>query len=248
MITLLHGSDIVASRTYFLEEKQKYPTEEILDGEKINLTDLTQIFEGGGLFEEHKTVFIEHFFNRKKKKEEFAQLSKYLDKQSTHTIFLWEGKELEKSSLMVFKSATPRAFKLPQTLFIFLDSFKPGNGQALITLFHQTLATTDVEMLFFMLVRQIRLLLALSDARHSGERQRLQNPDSGQTRMTDEPIDELKRLAPWQKTKLEQQAKIFSKSSLLELYGKLFELEVAQKTGTLTRNLALSIDFLLLEL
>src|SRR5438045_3257925 len=129
MITIIHGTDIVASRKYFLEEKQKHPDVQLLDGEKVSLTDLTQIFEGGGLFDENKTIFIEQFFNRKKRKEEFSIFVDYLQKQSTHTIFLWEGKELERSSLMVFKTALPRVFKLPQTLFLLLDSLKPGNGK-----------------------------------------------------------------------------------------------------------------------
>src|SRR5258706_15928390 len=108
MITIIHGTDIVASRKYFFDEKQKFADAQLIDGEKISITDLTQLFEGAGLFEEHKTIFIEHFFNRKKKKDEFALFSKYLEKQTAHTIFLWEGKELEKSALMVLKTATPR--------------------------------------------------------------------------------------------------------------------------------------------
>src|SRR6185369_7856336 len=162
MITIIHGTDIVSSRKFFLDEKEKHPEIVILDGEKITLTDLAQIFEGGGLFEESKTVFIEHFFARKKRKEEFATFAGYLQKQSSHTIYLWEGKELETSALNSLKSATPRVFKLPQTLFAFLDSLKPGNHKQLLALFHQTLETTDPEMIFFMLVRQFRLLIALS--------------------------------------------------------------------------------------
>lgn len=228
MITLIHGTDIVTSRKFFLEEKEKKDGQ-ILDGEKVTLTDLTQIFEGGGLFEDTKTIFIEHFFNKKKKKDEFATLSEYLQKQSSHTIYLWEGKELEKSSQNVFKTAIPRVFKLPQTLFVFLDSLKPGNGKQLIKLFHQTLETTDAEMIFFMLVRQFRLLLALSEP-------------------SDEQIDELKRLAPWQKTKLQQQAHVFGKKTLTIIYERLFLLEKGQKTGNLSNTILTNIDFLLAEI
>lgn len=229
MITIIHGNDIVSSRRFFLEEKQKFPEAPFLDGEKVTATDLAQIFEGGGLFEESKTVFIEHFFNRKKRKDEFTMLSEYLQRQSSHTIYLWEGKELEKSSLTAVKTAVPRVFKLPQTLFVFLDSLKPGNGKQLITLFHQTLETTDAEMVFFMLVRQFRLLLALSEP-------------------SNEQIDELKRLAPWQRTKLEQQAKSFGKEELRAIYHRLFGIETRQKTGTLSNSILTNIDFLLLEI
>lgn len=229
MITIIHGTDIVASRKFFLDEKQKLHDMQILDGEKVTLTDLAQIFEGGGLFEESKTVFIEHFFARKKRKDEFLALSEYLQNQSEHTIYLWEGKELEKSSLNGFKTAIPKVFKLPQTLFSFLDSIKPGNGKQLISLFHQTLETTDPEMVFFMLVRQIRLLLALLQP-------------------TEDAIDELKRLAPWQKTKLQQQASAFGEQTLKKIYQQLFFIETGQKTGTLSNSILTSIDFLLLQI
>ncbi|HZE87729.1 MAG TPA: hypothetical protein VE090_06025 [Methylomirabilota bacterium] len=230
MITIVHGDNIALSRKYFLEEKQKDKDSFLLDGEKIAFTDLMQIFEGGELFSQSKNVFIEHFFARKKKKDEFATFTAYLQKQATNnTIFLWEGKELERSSLMAFKTATNRIFKLPQTLFLFLDSLKPSNGKELISLFHQTIATTDAEMVFFMLVRQVRLLLAIAAP-------------------TNEPIDEVKRLAPWQKGKLEKQAWLFDKVTLRALHHHLFHLEVAQKTGELTMSLTASIDFLLFEI
>jgi len=118
----------------------------------------------------------------------------------------------------------------------------------LISLFHQTIETTEIEMVFFMLIRQIRLLLALSQTRHSGEEERrLQNPDSGRARMTENEIDELKKMAPWQKSKLEKQASLFPQEQLIVFYQKLFTIEVGQKTGTLTAPLVSTIDFLLLE-
>ena len=234
MITIIHGSDIVTSRKFFFEQKNNFPEANILDGEKITITDLTQVFDGGGLFAEEKTVFIEHLFNRKKKKTEFQSISEYLHTKTTHNIILWEGKELDKGALTVFKTTLPRVFKLPQTLFMLLDNLKPDNSKQLITLFHQTLATTDPEMIFFMLVRQVRLLLALSPSQANYH--------------TDHVIDELKRLAPWQKTKLQQQAALFTKDQLLILYDKLFAIESGQKTGTLPNTILTSIDFFLLEI
>ncbi len=229
MITIIHGDDTAKSRKFFFDEKERHNDAVLLDGEKITLTDLTQIFEGGGLFSEMKTVFIEQFFNRKKKKEEFALFVAYLQNQSSNAIFFWEGKELDRGALASFKTATPRVFKLPQTLFLFLDSIRPGNGKQLIALFHQTIAVTEAEMVFFMLIRQIRLLLALSEP-------------------SEEQIDELKRLAPWQKSKLEKQAGLFGKEKLQLFYAKLFAIEVGQKTGGLASPLSAAIDFLLLEI
>lgn len=236
MILIIHGDDIASSRKYFFDEKQKYQDAILLEGETVTITDLTQIFEGGGLFGETKNVFIEQLITKKsrgaratsKKTTEIGQLAAYLEQHAAeNNILLWEGKDLERSALSHFKTATVRPFKLPQTLFLFLDSIKPGNGETLIKLFQQTIKTTEVEMVFFMLVRQIRLLLALSEN-------------------SQDAIDEVKRLT-WQRKKLEQQAKLFGKERLQELYKKLFTIEVGQKTGALTGSLITTIDFFLIE-
>lgn len=230
MITIIHGGDTAASRKYFYQQKEQHPDIDVIDGEKVSLTDLNQLLEGGGLFVETKTIFIEQLFTRKKKKEEFASLASYLEKNSnTHNIYLWEGKELDRGALMVFKTAVPKPFKLPQTLFLFLDSLKPGNGAQLVKLFHQTIETTEPEMVFFMLIRQFRLLLAVSS-------------------QTDNPIEEVKRMAPWQQTKLQKQASLFSQKQLKTIYAELFAIEIGQKTGQLPNTILTSIDFLLLGL
>jgi hypothetical protein len=230
MLTIIHGEDTTSSRKYFIEQKEKHHNSPAFDGEKINLTDLAQIFDGGELFSDAKIVFIEQFFSKRKKSQErdglVNSLQKYADKND---LFLWEGKELEKSILNSLKTANIKAFKLPQTLFLFIDGINPGNGKQLISLFHQTLQTTDAEMIFFMLVRQIRLLLALSN-------------------QSEESIDELKRLAPWQMGKIQSQAASFTSEQLTHLHNKLFQIEVAQKTGSLSSTLPSTIDFLLLEI
>src|SRR3989337_2216237 len=117
MITIIHGTDTAASRKFFFDQKERFPDAELLDGEKITITDLAQILEGGGLFTEQKTILIENMFQKKKNKTEFTALSEYIQKHaSTHELFLWEGKELDRSAFMTFKTAVPKVFKLPQTL------------------------------------------------------------------------------------------------------------------------------------
>lgn len=231
MITIIHGSNTALSRKYFLSEKQKFSDATILDAEKVNLTDLTQLFEGGGLFGETKYLFIEQLLTKRKKSADLKDILIYLEKNaSENAIFLWEGKELEQAMLKQFKNAIVKPFKLPQTLFQFLDAIKPGNSKLLISLFHQTVETTETEMVFFMLVRYFRILLALSEAKQQTE-----------------SIDEVKRMADWQKNKLQKQVKLFDNSHLLTLYNKLFDIEVAQKTGRLSSSLISTIDFFLLE-
>jgi hypothetical protein len=228
MITIIHGNDIVASRKYFFDQKIKQSGSLLIDEPSFSLTDLTQILDGGGLFEETKFLFIEQFLSKRKKSVEKEAIIAYLLKKAvSHSIWLWEGKELERSALTPFGSATVKDFKLPSTLFTLLDALRPGNGRQLIRLFHQTLATTDTEMIFFMLIRQFRILLALVEP-------------------GDMVIDEARRLPTWQRGKVEKQASLFGSASLLKLYSQLFQIELAQKTGTLASPLTPTIDFFLL--
>lgn len=230
MLTLIHGNDTAASRKYFLDEKQQYEDALILDADKVNLTDLAQIFEGGGLFGETKYVFIEHFLTKRKKSADFKEIIAYLEKSaSENNIVLWENKELEISSLKTFKQPIIKAFKLPQTLFQLLDELRPGNGKQLVSLFHQTIENAEKEMVFFMIVRQMRLLLALSDSGNA-----------------ESEIDEIKRMAPWQRGKLQKQASLFKEEELLALYDRLFAMEAGLKTGNLNTSLVSAIDIFLL--
>src|SRR6185437_11189988 len=128
-----------------------------------------------------------------------------------------------------------KLYKLPQTLFQLLDAIQPGNNKTLIKLFHQTIDTTETEMVFFMLIRQFRILLGIKPVQPQG----LNSFEPQGNNL----IDELKRMQPWQKTKLEQQANKFELSHLLNLYDKLFQIEVGQKTGGLTSPLVSTIDF-----
>lgn len=231
MIIIIHGDDTASSRKYYIELKKKHPHVFELEGEKVTLTDLYQIFEGGELFQTSKIIFIEQLLSKKKKGKERDQIIEYLQKNTgEHSIHLWENKDLGKDVAKTFKQAEIKTFKLPQTMFLFLDSIAPGNSKKLLSLFHQTIQETEIEMVFFMLVRQFRLLLAIRKTEN------------------EQQIDEIKRIAPWQKSKLEKQSSLFDKQKLIELYRKLFDIEAAQKTGTLTTSLTIAIDFFLLEL
>lgn len=229
MITLIHGDDITASRNYFLDIKIKHKGAPSFSGESVTLTDLAQALQGDGLFEEIKSVYIEELFGKKKKGRELDAMLDFLNRESkTHAIYLWEKKPIPQTSLKTLTALDIKLFKLPQELFRFLDAVRPGNAEELITLFHAALKTNEPEMLLYMLTRQIRLLLSQKD------------PET--------TIDEITRLAPWQKSKLKKQADKFKASDLLNLYRSLFLLDVKQKTGTGTSSLSSSIDFLLLAL
>ena len=84
-------------------------------------------------------------------------------------------------------------------------------------------------MVFFMLIRQFRLLLALREK-------------------STVHIDEVKRLAPWQMGKLQKQALLFSPEKLVFLYSQLADIDANHKIGKLSLPLDSTIDIFLLEI
>lgn len=230
MITLIHGDDISASRIFLNEVRERYTDSQLIDGNSLTVTDLAQLMEGGDLFTTQKSIIIEHFYSKRKAIKEFAALVDLLSKKALeYEIFIWEGKELDKKALSLFKHATVKTYKLPQILFLFLDSIKPEQGKFLVQTYHKLLEHTEAELLFFMLIRQIRLLLALVEK-------------------SPEQIDELKRMAPWQLSKLQKQAAAFTPKQLISLHAQLYELDKAMKTGSLSMPLSSAIDILLLDI
>lgn len=230
MITIIHGDDISSSRNYFLILKRKQENTIDYDGGKITITDLIQNIKGGGFFFDTKTIFIENLLTKRKKTDkDLKEILNFISENSKGSSFiLWESKEILKRDLYLFKDAIVKIFKLPKNIFLFLDNLRPNNSGTLLNLFHQALESgIKEELILFMLQRQIRILLAISD---KGEKS----------------IDELARLAPWQMIKLERQTKFFDSLSLKNIYKKLYEIEIGQKTGILPLSLSQSIDFLLL--
>lgn len=229
MITIIHGDDLASSRSFFYEQKKKAQSPVFLEGEKVTLTDLIQVLEGGSLFENTKKVFIENFISSKKSPKDIKDLIELINTHHAYGIYLWEEKKLNAKDLSFFKDADIKLFKLPTVLFRFLESIKPSNASYQIELFHKALSTLNAELIFSMMVRQFRLLLSVSS---DGKQE----------------IDEVKKLASWQKGKLERQARSFSGEKLLKSYNKLFVIDLEQKTGASPLPLDRAIDFFLFSL
>lgn len=230
MIMLIHGDDVAKSRKFFMDQKSQYTDAVLINGQNTTLTEIMQIFEGDALFATEKYIFIEDFFGKKKVNKEIDSIIKVINENETDAkIYIWESKNLTPAQTKKFDKAASKQFKIPQTMFAFLDAVKPNNGKVLIQSFHQTLVDQDAQFIFVMLIRQFRLMLGVCEA-------------------TENPIEEVKRMAPWQKGKLQQQAKLFSIDKLRELYQKLYQIEYGMKTGTLVLSLDQAIDFFLLEL
>ncbi|OGH07375.1 MAG: hypothetical protein A2171_02640 [Candidatus Levybacteria bacterium RBG_13_35_9] len=229
MITIVHGNDIVSSRNFYLEFRTKLKDFQILDGKNFDYNTLIQVFEGNSLFTNEKNIFVEKFFsNNKSNSEEFKKITDYLNKNKSLNILFWEEKELTKTQVNSIKQADIKQFNYPQILFIFLDSLKPNNVKSIL-LFHQLKETMEEELIFFMIIRQFRLMLSVLE---EGK----------------DKIDEHKRLAPWQIGKLKSQAALFGKNKLLSLYKGLYKNDYETKYGLTPFNLSANIDFFLSDL
>ncbi len=224
MVTLLHGDDNVSSRTAFANLKDKGSVN--FDAEGLSLLDFSQTVSGMGLFKDTKKIFIENLFSKKVKS--FIEVIDLINESSKSLEFyIWNDSEVSVKQASVVKNLKVENFKLPKNLWTFLDNIRPGNPTS-ISLFHKVLEEADENVIFSMIVRQFRLLLSV----YSNIR----------------AIDEAKRMAPWQRGKLQRQAQSFSEESLLTTYKKLFEIDQKHKTGLLDIPLSKSIDFFLLGL
>lgn len=229
MITIIHGDDVTNSRNIFYSEKSKIKNPVIFDKNNFDLTLFLQVLSGKSLFAEEKNIFLDNLLSSKnispqQLKEVIGKINK---SQSPTNIFIWEGTELGKTFLNQFPKALVKSFKLPQSVFSFVDSIKPNNSQNVI-LFHNALKNSDDGFLFSMLVRQFRLLLALREESSS-------------------PIDDLNRLSPWQRDKLFAQSKLFLIEELKRIYKALYKIDLNVKTGVYG-NFTTAIDFLLIDI
>lgn len=231
MITIIHGDSADESREYFLKIKTTFQNLVFLEGQNIAGEDLMNFFSGGNLFYEEKNLAIENLLSKNKLGKNLDELIAILNEhEKKSNIIMWEEKEVSQKNLNLFPKAQVQVFKIPKLIFNFLDNFKPGNGKSLIVAFNKLLENTPVDIILYMMMRQLRLLIAVS------------SEDKSDT------IEELQKIAPWQKGKLERQAGFFDPDNLINLYHKLYSIDLSSKTGALPVPTAHAIDFLLLDI
>ena len=225
MLTIIHGDDIVSSRNYFISLKKDNSL--TFDAENLSLIELAQSLQGEELFGGSKYIFIDNLFTRKAAKN-FNGIIEILNSKTEADVYIWSDKILGSKVLSELPKHTSQVFKIPQTIWAFLDGMRPGSSQNVLA-FRQTLKSAEPEIVFAMIIRQFRLMLGLAE-------------------VSKQNIDEVKRLAPWQKSKLSQQTSLFGIEKLKELYKKLYKIEKSVKTGKSNLTLVQQIDIFLLEI
>ncbi|MBI2032213.1 MAG: hypothetical protein HYT09_01055 [Candidatus Levybacteria bacterium] len=228
MIRIVHGEDTLSSRKLFTDLKANRKNTAFFEAQNLKIEELLHSLTSGSLFGEIKEIFIENLFS-KKKGSELVEIIELLDKYSkSNGIYLWEGKEIGKKTLSGLGKYEDKNFKYPQVIFQFLDNLRPNSSSNLSKL-SETLKTVETEIVFYMLTRHFRLLYTISS-------------------LGTKNIDEVKRLAPWQRSKLQKQAKSFGEGKLKIIYNKIFEIDKGTKTGQSSLPLRTAIDILMLEI
>lgn len=222
---LIHGEDQIRSRNKLNEyvEKGKNLHKEIIirDGNKLTLEEVRNILESTSFFGENRMSVWENFLSSAKSKDK-EKILEYLEKNSVNIeLIFWEGKDLKRTPQLKFEKI--EVFKIPAYLFQFLDSFSPNNKNECLKKFVELKKIEAPEMIFFMLIRQIRFLLMAED-----------------NFFDDIPI--------WQKSKMISQAKQFEKGQLLKIYRKLLEIDYDQKTSGNLEPLAMRLEVLISSL
>ena len=119
---LIHGDNTGQSRNYYLEIRNKYKNQKLINGDKLTMTELVEAVEGDGLFSINEAVFVEQFLSKNKIGKDFDALLDYLNQEHEIAVILWESKEIDKKQIAKLKKATTKLFSYPKTLFQLLDA------------------------------------------------------------------------------------------------------------------------------
>ena len=223
---LLHGENLAESRLELALEIQKARQEGleviIIEAKKSDLTNIRSALESNSLFGKEKLIVLENFFSLPDSAFKRKALAYFKKGQFQHKIIFWEEKTIKNLPLAI----PARLFRLDPALFRFLDSLSEGKKKENLEGLFGAKKKEKTEMIFFMIRRQIRLLILAADLGEKG----------------------LTGLAPWQKGKFLNQAKQFHLDHLLILYGNLLNIDYEQKISRDPFKLHARLDLFVAEI
>jgi DNA polymerase III delta subunit len=153
MITIFHGDNYVQSRQALNQSFTQTP--ERFAAADLTEETLTQALESNPMFQIPKIFVIENLLSlpRSQTKE---NLIKIVLNNPASEIILWEKKALSLTVKKQFVKAVIKEFKLPASLFNFLDNLTLAN-------FHQALVNNPAELIFYLLHRRVSQLIQAVD-------------------------------------------------------------------------------------
>lgn len=223
---VLHGDNQVESRkklSLLISQAKKKGIEVAkVDGKTAAKGDFMLLSRSQTLLAEEMLVISENFFSGNKKSFEITD---EIVKNNGTVFVFWEEKTLSPAILKKLpKDLEIEGFKIPSSVFKFLDFILPKNTKEMLNLYHEALKQSTPEFLLIMAARQVRLLIWAKG-----------NPET-------------LKVQDWQKSRLRKQAEKFSIGRLIELHGKLLELDRMNKRSQLPEDLASSLDLLVVGL
>ncbi len=165
-------------------------------------------------------ITCDNFFKKKiqKKSADLTYLKKFANDQSI-IIIDWEDSELKNLSVLP-KGTVIKEFKLPVSVFKVIDQCYPDNFNNFINYLHIAAKSADHGLIFYLLARQLRLLL--------------------QIKYNIVPTS----LALWQIKKLKNHANRWQSATLLEFYQSLAKIDANLKTGKHPYDILKSIEMI----
>jgi hypothetical protein len=223
MLTIICGENTIEAYNFFLEKKKEFINKkyEVLEIDSSAIEELIHWqSENLSLFATKKVFFTRNLNKKinKTNKKTLILIDRVVNDKKINIFDFEEG--MEKRNLKVQKNVLIKEFKLPISIFNFLDNLYPGNLATVIKNLNLLSKTTASELIFFMLTKRIRQLLMI----------KLNHKLDG--------------LQLWQLRKLNYQAKIWSKQTLIKFYQSLFQLEIKVKTSSNPFDLKKSLELL----
>lgn len=222
MLYIFHGDDFVSARNKLLDVASNYPRVITLDADKLTISDLSQNLHVSDLFMDKKCVVIEKVGKLPKKELEYLENIVKVQKNLPDIIF-YNSTELSKTFLSKFTQAKVETYLFPKLFFTFLDSLTPKNFFRELELLLK-MENVESEQVFYAMIKRVRVLLAIK---------------------TNSEIEEVSKMSPWQKDKVNSQARQWSEAELTLFYKKLLGIEKMIKSSQLPFSLKQQLDFLL---
>ncbi len=226
MLTIICGEDIAASREKLQTIKQSYKTKgfNVKDVAASELPDILKSNEGViDLFGQESVYAVENLSSlyKGRGKSEFKTAVDELSKNAKLHIIAWEnGKSAYELSTLKKLTSSFYEAKPGQTIFELLDIAVPGKINHFIKTLHQVHQTQDIMFIYTLLWRHIRKLILAAEGAFD------------------------KKTAPWQRGKLQAQARAWQKEKLVSFYEGLAKIDVGMKTSSSTFDIRESIEIL----
>lgn len=166
---------------------------------------LAEVVSSGNLFANERLFIVEDA--RILGKGDFVWLAKNQEKFAGKVLLYFDGFPPANVQRMLPRGAKSEEYKLPKTIFRFLDGLYPGNGRRSVILFHQLKSVEPVELVFNLIAKRFKELYWVKKAAST-----LNYP-------------------AWRKTILRNQAAKYTDPQLSEIITSLARADVEVKTG-----------------